>query len=184
MVLLDVNVLVTAMREDAPRHQVMKDYLERLRRAPEPFGVSELVLSAALRVLTHPRVFVPATPLDAALAWISALRATPNIVLVGAGIAALGNLPGSRERNSGDRQPDSRRVARRAGARARMRMDLGGRGFRALSAVAVESAGVIEPSALLNRIRLDCDARQRHRAIVAIYVSERESRKRRSARTS
>ncbi len=59
MVLLDVNVLVTAMRADAPRHAAMKEYLERLRRAPEPFGVSELVLSAALRVLTHPRSSFP-----------------------------------------------------------------------------------------------------------------------------
>ncbi len=85
MVLLDVNVLVSAMREDAPRHEVMKGYLERLRRAPEPFGVSELVLSAALRVLTHPRVFVPPTPLEAAVAWVVALRATPNLVLVAPG---------------------------------------------------------------------------------------------------
>jgi len=85
VVLLDVNVLVTAMREDAPRHEAMKGYLERLRRAPEPFGVSELVLSAALRVLTHPRVFVPPTPLEAAVAWVAALRATPNLVLVAPG---------------------------------------------------------------------------------------------------
>jgi toxin-antitoxin system PIN domain toxin len=85
VVLLDVNVLVSAMREDAPRHEVMKGYLERLRRAPEPFGVSELVLSAALRVLTHPRVFVPPTPLEAAVAWVVALRATPNLVLVAPG---------------------------------------------------------------------------------------------------
>lgn len=85
MVLLDVNVLVSAMREDAPRHQAMKDYLERLRRAPEPFGVSELVLSAALRVLTHPRVFVPPTPPEVAVAWVVALRATPNLVLVAPG---------------------------------------------------------------------------------------------------
>jgi toxin-antitoxin system PIN domain toxin len=85
VVLLDVNVLVSAMREDAPRHTIMKGYLERLRRAPEPFGVSELVLSAALRVLTNPRVFVPPTPLDAAIAWVVALRATPNLVLVAPG---------------------------------------------------------------------------------------------------
>ncbi|MEP7383973.1 MAG: TA system VapC family ribonuclease toxin, partial [Gemmatimonadota bacterium] len=49
------------------------------------FGVSELVLSAALRVLTHPRVFVPPTPLEAAVAWVVALRATPNLVLVAPG---------------------------------------------------------------------------------------------------
>lgn len=85
MVLLDVNVLVTAMREDAPRHREANTYLERLRRAPEPFGVSDLVLSGALRVLTHPRVFVPPTPPQAARAWVAALRSTPNAVVVSPG---------------------------------------------------------------------------------------------------
>ncbi len=85
MVLLDVNVLVNAMRSDAPRHTVVTTWLESLRAAPEPFGVSELVMAGALRVLTHRRVFDPPTPLDAALSWISALRATPNLVLVAPG---------------------------------------------------------------------------------------------------
>ena len=43
MVLLDVNVLVTAMREDAPRHREINSYVEELRRRPEPFGLSDLV---------------------------------------------------------------------------------------------------------------------------------------------
>lgn len=82
MVLLDVNVLVNAMREDAPRHALIREYVETLRRASEPFGVSELVLSGALRVLTHPRVFTPPTPLAEARSFVGALRATPNLVIV------------------------------------------------------------------------------------------------------
>ena len=85
MVLLDVNVLVAAMREDAPRHVALKSYLERLRRAPEPFGISDCVLSGTLRVLTHPRVFSPPTPHDAAIAYVIALRDTPNAVIVSPG---------------------------------------------------------------------------------------------------
>jgi len=85
VVLLDVNVLVTAMREDVPRHAVMRAYVESLRTAPEPFGISDLVLSGALRVLTHPRVFVPPTPPDLALAFVRALRASPNLVVVAPG---------------------------------------------------------------------------------------------------
>ena len=82
MVLLDVNVLVTAMRTDAPRHREIKAYVERLRQAPEPFGVSDLILSGALRVLTHPRVFVPPTPPGEARAYIQAIRSTPNAIVV------------------------------------------------------------------------------------------------------
>lgn len=85
MVLLDVNVLVTAMREDAPRHAVFRDYLDALRRAPEPFGVSDLILGGAVRVLTHPRVFRPPTPPALALKFVETLRATPNLVVVAPG---------------------------------------------------------------------------------------------------
>ena len=85
MVLLDVNVLVNAMRDAAPRHLVAKAYLEGLREAPEPFGLSELVLAGALRVLTHPRVFVPPTPVASAMAFVDLLRDTPNAVLVAPG---------------------------------------------------------------------------------------------------
>lgn len=85
MVLLDVNVVVGAMREDAPRHVVMRAYVESLRIAHEPFGLSDLVLSGALRVLTHPRVFMPPTPAKAARDYVAALRATPNAVLVSPG---------------------------------------------------------------------------------------------------
>jgi toxin-antitoxin system PIN domain toxin len=85
MVLLDVNVLVTAMREDAPRHSEVNAYVEGLRRAPEPFGLSDLVLSGALRILTHPRVFVPPSPPDIAWAFVTALRSTPNAVIVAPG---------------------------------------------------------------------------------------------------
>lgn len=85
MVLLDVNVVVNAMREDAPRHDVAHRYVDDLRRAPEPFGLSDLVLSGALRVLMHPRVFAPPTPSAVARDFVRALRATPNVILVAPG---------------------------------------------------------------------------------------------------
>jgi toxin-antitoxin system PIN domain toxin len=86
MVLLDVNVLVNAMREDAPRHAAVRAYVDRLRASPEPFGASDSVLSGALRVLTHPRVFVPPTPLPAARSFIDVLRTSPNFVVVAPGV--------------------------------------------------------------------------------------------------
>lgn len=82
MVLCDVNVLVYAFREDADRHVEFRAWLDERVAAFEAFGVSELVLSGVLRVLTHPRVFMPPTPLDNALAFVAALRAQPNCVLV------------------------------------------------------------------------------------------------------
>ena len=43
------------------------------------------MLSGTLRVLTHPRVFEPPTPPDAAPAYVAALRSTPNAVIVAPG---------------------------------------------------------------------------------------------------
>ncbi len=45
-------------------------------------GVSDLVLSGFVRIVTHPRVFSPPAPVDRALAFAIALRSQPNAVAV------------------------------------------------------------------------------------------------------
>ena len=85
MILPDVNVLVHAYREDSPRHASARAWLEQLVRSDRAFAVSELVLSGFLRVVTHPGVFAPPTPLERALEFAEALRSQPNCVLVGPG---------------------------------------------------------------------------------------------------
>jgi len=82
MRLPDVNVLVYAFREDSPGHREWRQWLEELVEGPEPFALSDHVLAGFLRVVTHPRVFDPPTPLDAALAFADALRSRPNAVVV------------------------------------------------------------------------------------------------------
>ncbi len=80
MRLVDVNVLVYAFREDAPRHRDFKQWLDTAARSDEAYGVSDQVLSGFLRVVTHPRVFHPPTPIDRALAFADAYRGQPNAV--------------------------------------------------------------------------------------------------------
>lgn len=82
MILPDVNVLVYAHREDAPRHVEFRAWLLETLAAPSPIGISELVLSGFVRVVTHPRVFRSPTPLDAALAYANGLRGQPNTVVL------------------------------------------------------------------------------------------------------
>ena len=82
MILTDVNVLVHAFRADAVDHAAYREWLLEHTRGLEAFGVSELVLSGVLRILTHPRVFIPPTPIDRAIAFTNALRSQPNAVLV------------------------------------------------------------------------------------------------------
>jgi uncharacterized protein len=78
----DVNVLVYAFRADSPRHEEYRGWLERRLKSKEAFGLSDLVLSGVLRILTHPRVFAPPTPTAPALAFVAALRERPNVVLI------------------------------------------------------------------------------------------------------
>jgi len=75
----DVNVLVSAFREDAVHHERCRRWLVGAASGVDPVGVSELVLSAVLRVLTHPRVFHPPTPSDDAIAFVDSLLAQPEL---------------------------------------------------------------------------------------------------------
>lgn len=68
-----------------PRHRAFQDWLEGTVADDAAFGVSELVLSGFVRVVTHPRVFAPPEPLDSALAFADALRRAPNAVQVAPG---------------------------------------------------------------------------------------------------
>ena len=75
----DVNVLVSAFREDAVHHERCRRWLVEAVSGRDRIAVSELVLSGVLRVLTHPRVFHPPTPSDGAIAFVDSLLAQPEL---------------------------------------------------------------------------------------------------------
>ncbi len=79
-------MLVYASRDDAPRHLEYRSWLQSTLESPEPFALSELVLSGVLRVVTHPRIFATPTPLDDALAFVTTLRSHPNAVVIAPGV--------------------------------------------------------------------------------------------------
>jgi len=87
LILADVNVLVYAHRVDAPDHLRYRDWLLNAVNGDAAYGMSDLVLSGFLRVVTHPRVFRRPTPLKVALAFVTEIRERPNCVPV---------IPGSR----------------------------------------------------------------------------------------
>lgn len=85
MRLVDVNVLVGAFRTDAPGHKACRDTVVGMTAGSLPFGVSDLVLSGFIRVVTHPRVFDPPAPIADALAFARAYRNQPNAVPIAPG---------------------------------------------------------------------------------------------------
>lgn len=81
----DVNVLVYAHRVESPQHQRYAAWLKQLAEGDEPFGLSEVVAAAFVRIVTHPRLWDPPTGLESALGFIDALRARRNCRLLSPG---------------------------------------------------------------------------------------------------
>lgn len=78
----DVNVLVAASRSDHPHHAVARDWLEKAISVAETgaaLTLMPMVLASFLRLVTSPKVFQLATPIDDAVAFIDALMASPGV---------------------------------------------------------------------------------------------------------
>lgn len=77
-----MNVLLYVHREDTAPHADCRDWLETLVNGDESDGLSDLVLSGFLRVVTHPKVFGKPSPLAVAITFAEQLRHRPNCVQV------------------------------------------------------------------------------------------------------
>ncbi len=81
----DVNVLVAASRQDHPHHVPALAWLEAALDAGatgRSLAILPMVASGFLRLVTHPKVFVEPTPIEAAQAFLRALLDTPGVVLL------------------------------------------------------------------------------------------------------
>lgn len=77
MILLDVNVLLAAHRDDHPDHADALTFLESLVENREAFGVPVTVWHSFLRLATNRRIFEVPTPVDRAIDFIGAVVAQP-----------------------------------------------------------------------------------------------------------
>lgn len=82
MLLADVNVLVYAHRPESPRAAEHRQWLEDSLGGQEPFGVSELVLSSFLRLVTNHRIYRDPTPPEQAMAFCEEMLGAPAAVPV------------------------------------------------------------------------------------------------------
>ncbi len=87
MILPDVNVLVYAYREDMAGHNRYRAWLDGIVNAGRPYGMSELVLSAFVRVVTNPRVFRNPSTSSEALSFTRRLLSPSSCVPVRPGPA-------------------------------------------------------------------------------------------------
>jgi uncharacterized protein len=78
-------VLVYAHRLDSPNHAEYVQWLEAQINSDAAYGLSDLVLSGFLRVVTHPRVFEKPSTWSEASEFAEQLRNQPNRVVVSPG---------------------------------------------------------------------------------------------------
>lgn len=89
MLVLDVNVVVAAFRDDHVHHAVARQWFDALLAGAEPFSVPMVVWGSFLRLTTNRRSFPVPTPLSEAFAFVDAVSAHPRHLWLDAGAQHL-----------------------------------------------------------------------------------------------
>ncbi len=92
MIAVDTNILVYARREDSVHHAAALELIRELAEGDRPWALPWPCVYEFLRVVTHPRVFDPPTPLDDALEDLESLMRSPSLALLGEGPAHPAHL--------------------------------------------------------------------------------------------
>ncbi len=87
MILPDANVLIYAFRKDTERHSDCRSWLEETLSKQMLVGISDLVLSTVVRIVTHPKIFARPSTLDEVFEFTKFIKSCPNVIPV---------LPGKR----------------------------------------------------------------------------------------
>ena len=82
MIIPDVNVLVHAHRVEHPHHAACRRALDEVS-STIPLGLAMPVVNGFLRLVTHPDVFRPATPMPTALQVVGEWASRPGFRWVG-----------------------------------------------------------------------------------------------------
>jgi uncharacterized protein len=80
--LVDANVLLYAVNDDEPRHEMSREWLDDALSGDEVIGFAWVVVLAFLRLVTKPGLFPSPLPVDAAIARVRAWLAQENAVVV------------------------------------------------------------------------------------------------------
>lgn len=82
MIAVDTNILVYAHRKDATSHQPAQVVVRRLAEGSRAWAIPWPCVYEFLAIVTHPRIFRPPTPLEVALAQVSAWLEAPGLSLL------------------------------------------------------------------------------------------------------
>jgi uncharacterized protein len=82
---VDTNALVYVRRQEPPEDEVAVRLLSSLATRPQPWVLPWPCVYEFLRVVTHARIFQPATSIREALAAVELLLDSPSVVLISEG---------------------------------------------------------------------------------------------------
>jgi toxin-antitoxin system PIN domain toxin len=82
LIAVDTNILVYAHREDSPFHGAASQKITELAEGSAMWAIPWPCLHEFLAIVTHPRVYTPASPLARALDQVDAWIESPTLVLL------------------------------------------------------------------------------------------------------
>lgn len=82
MLLPDVNILVYSFRKESNRHEDYLAWLTKSLIGSEPVGISELVLSGFVRIVTNRRIFKEPSTTHEAMNFCDAVLGGPTAIPV------------------------------------------------------------------------------------------------------
>ena len=82
MIVPDVNLLVYAYNQDAPRHPAAASWWEDLLSGSRPVGLAWVTALGFIRITTHPQILARPLPVSKACAHVRAWLAQPYVSLL------------------------------------------------------------------------------------------------------
>lgn len=83
MIAIDTNILVYAHREDSKFFQAADTCFTQLAESGTPFAIPWPCLHEFLAIVTHPKIYIPPTPLPKALDQVDCWMEIPGLLLLG-----------------------------------------------------------------------------------------------------
>jgi uncharacterized protein len=80
---VDTNVLVHAHRADSPWNAAAHRAISKLAEGRGSWAIPWPCLHEFLAIVTHPRIYKPATPIPRAIEQVEAWLESPSLVLIG-----------------------------------------------------------------------------------------------------
>jgi uncharacterized protein len=82
MIAVDTNILVYAHREDSAFHEVAFQRLAELSEGSAAWAIPWPCVHEFLAIVTHPRIYLPPTPLELALNQVDVWLESPTLTVL------------------------------------------------------------------------------------------------------